>query len=90
MILVSGLDPSVTQEEIRNLFEEHGKVLGVDLVEGQDFGYVRMANEAEGREAIDALHGALCGSDKLTVRAARTRNQREPAGKATLTTVVNE
>jgi RNA recognition motif-containing protein len=89
-ILVSGLDRSVTEEELRQLFEEHGKVLGVDLVEGQDFGYVRMVNEAEGREAIDALDGALCRGVALTVGAARTRHQREPAGKASVTEVVND
>ena len=89
-ILVSGLDPSVTQEELRQLFEEYGKVMGVDFVGGQDFGYVRMTNEAEGREAIDALHGTRCRGITLTVGAARTRRQLEPAEKATVTEVVND
>lgn len=89
-ILVSGLDPSVTQEELRQLFEEYGKVMGVDLVEGQDFGYVRMTNEAEGREAIDALHGSSCRGVTLTVGAARTRHQRESVKKASVAEVVND
>jgi RNA recognition motif-containing protein len=76
-ILVSGLAPSTTQDELRRLFEEHGKVMGVDLVEGQDFGYVRMTNENEGREAIDALDGTTCCGVSLSVGAARTRRQRE-------------
>jgi RNA recognition motif-containing protein len=76
-ILVSGLAPTTTQDELRELFEEHGKVMGVDLVAGQNFGYVRMTHEAEGREAIDALDGATCSGAKLSVEAARTRRQQE-------------
>jgi RNA recognition motif-containing protein len=76
-ILVSGLAPSTTQDELRRLFEEHGNVMGVDLTEGQDFGYVRMTNESEGREAIDALNGTMCCGVTLSVGAARTRRQRE-------------
>lgn len=76
-ILVSGLAPSTTQDELRRLFEEHGKVMGVDLVEGQDFGYVRMTNEGEGRKAIDALDGATCSGVVLTVTAARAGRRRE-------------
>lgn len=76
-ILVSGLTPSTTQDELRQLFEEHGKVMGVDVVEGQEFGYVRMANEGEGRKAIDALDGTMCCGASLTVAAARAGRRRE-------------
>lgn len=76
-ILVNGLSPSIKQDELRRLFEEHGSVIGVDLVEGQDFGYVRMTNEGEGRKAIAALDGTLCSGAILSVGAARTRRQQE-------------
>jgi RNA recognition motif-containing protein len=90
-ILVSGLALSTTQEDLRQLFEEHGSVMGVDLVEGQSFGYVRMTNEGEGRKAIDALDGASCSGVTLSVGAARTRRPREGEGNkaARATEVVN-
>ena len=75
-ILVSGLSSAVTQTELRNMFAEHGSVIGVDLVDGQDFGYVRMMNDSEGKRAIEALDGAQCFDSVLSVSAARTRQQR--------------
>ena len=76
-ILICGLSPSIKQEELRRLFEEHGSVIGVDLVEGQDFGYVRMTNEGEGRKAIQAIDGTLCSGSILSAGAARMRRKRE-------------
>jgi RNA recognition motif-containing protein len=76
-ILVSGLSRSINQDELHQLFEKHGSVLGVDLVDGQDFGYVRMTKEGEGKNAILALDGTLCSGVRLSVGAARAKQQRE-------------
>jgi RNA recognition motif-containing protein len=90
-ILVVGLVPAISKEDLLQLFEEHGSVMGVDMVEGQDFGFVRMTHEGEGRKAIDALDGTYCSGVMLSVGAARTRRQREIEGSevARATEVVN-
>jgi len=91
-ILVSGLSSSVKHSELLRLFEEHGSVIGVDLVEGQDFGFIRMANGEEARKAIKALNGTLCSDATLRICAARARRQREIEGNKgdRLVEVVNE
>ena len=76
-ILRRGLSPSVKQSELRQLFEEHGTVMGVDLAEGQDFGFVRMVDAVQGRKAIDALDGTLCAGITLSVGVAHTRQQQK-------------
>jgi RNA recognition motif-containing protein len=81
-ILVSGLSAFVKQSELLRLFEEYGSVIGVDLVEGQDFGFIRMANDEEARKAIKALDGTSCSDATLSICAAGTRRQRELAAKA--------
>jgi RNA recognition motif-containing protein len=75
-ILVSGLSQCVEQSELRELFEQHGAVMGVDLVEGQEFGFVRMLNEDQGRKAIEALDGAMCSGVTLSVGAMYSKRQR--------------
>ena len=74
-ILVTGLSPSVASSELLRLFAEHGNVIGVDLVEGQDFGFVRMEDAVEARKAISALNGTLCFDATLTICAADSRRQ---------------
>ena len=76
-ILVGGLSSSVKHSELLRLFEEHGSVIGVDLVEGQDFGFIRMANDEEARKAIKALDGTFCSNIILSICAAGTTRQRE-------------
>ena len=79
-IYVGNLPFSATEEEIRELFEQHGTVLSVKLITDREtgrprgFGFVEM--EGDGTQAaIDALNGADFNGRSLRVNEARERTE---------------
>ena len=70
-----------TPEEVRQLFEQHGTVHAVDLVQDREtgrprgFGFVEMDDDAAGA-AIEALDGTDLGGRNLRVNEARPRADR--------------
>lgn len=79
-IYVGNLPFSATDDEVRAMFEEFGKVESVQLITDREsgrprgFGFVEMANGAD--EAIQALHQREMGGRSLNVNEARPRQER--------------
>ena len=79
-IYVGNLPFSSTEDEIRQLFAEHGTVSSVALITDRDtgaprgFGFVEM--EDGGDEAISALNNHEIGGRNLKVNEAKPREQR--------------
>ena len=78
-IYVGNLSYDTTEDELRQLFGQHGEVSSVSLITDREtgrprgFGFVEM----EGADAaITALHNAEVGGRTLTVNEARPRNER--------------
>ena len=82
-IFVGNIAFTTSEDDIRQLFEEHGVVDNVHLItdrytgRSRGFGFVEMPNADEAKAAITALHGADLHSRQLTVNEARPR-EREP------------
>jgi len=70
-IFVGNLSSNVTVDILETLFEAYGDILGIDLAAGQDFGYVRMADDSEAYRAVTALNGKLCGGRMLNITVAQ-------------------
>jgi RNA recognition motif-containing protein len=85
-IYVGNLPFSATEDEIRGLFEPHGRVDKVSIVMDRDtgrprgFGFVEMGDDGEGRAAIEALNGKDFGGRSLTVNEAMPREARSSSG----------
>jgi len=84
-IYVGNLPFSATEQDIRSLFERHGKVESVKLINDREtgkprgFGFVDMSqNEAPG--AIQALNGHQLNGRPLRVNEAQERPQRPRQG----------
>ncbi len=83
-LFVGNLEFRTTEDELRQLFEEHGPVDQVtipkDGYSGQPrgFAFVEMANAADADKAIVALNGMEFGGRKLNVNEARPRPERVP------------
>lgn len=81
-IFVGNLPFSVSQDEVRNLFEQYGEVLSVKLISDREtgrprgFGFVEMSIDEEGNTAIAALNGQQLGGRALRVNEARPREMR--------------
>jgi len=80
-IYVGNLPFSATEEEVRELFEQHGPVSSVKLIADRDTGRPRgfcfVEMEDEGADAaIEALDGNEFGGRGLRVNEARPRTER--------------
>jgi cold-inducible RNA-binding protein len=81
-IYVGNLSFNTAEQELSELFSQHGQVANVAIITDRDtgrsrgFGFVEMADDAEGRAAIEALNGQEIDGRTLTVNEARPRADR--------------
>ncbi|MBM3224723.1 MAG: RNA-binding protein [Candidatus Tectomicrobia bacterium] len=86
-IFVGNIAFTASEEDLRELFEQHGTVDKVDLItdrytgRSRGFGFVEMPNAEEARAAITALTGASLHNRPLTVNEARPREPRREGGR---------
>ena len=77
-LYVGNLPFEASEDDVRELFENHGDVNSVDLITDRQtgrprgFGFVDMPTEAA-EEAIQALDGSSMDGRNLTVNEARPR-----------------
>jgi RNA recognition motif-containing protein len=85
-IYVGNLSRDVTEADLRQLFEAHGKVESVSIItdkfsgESRGFGFVEMSTKAEAEAAIAALNGTELKRRTLTVNEARPRTESRGGG----------
>ena len=81
-LYVGNMPYDTTQDQLRTLFAEAGEVTEVTLITDREtgrpkgFGFVEMATEEGGREAIKRFNGHAMGERTLTVNEARPREER--------------
>ncbi len=79
-LYVGNLDYSTTEQQLHDMFAEHGDVLSASLVldrptgRSRGFAFVEYESNADAERAIGALDGATLGGRQLTVNVARPRN----------------
>jgi len=85
-IYVGNLSFGASEASVRALFETHGTVDRVNICTDRDsgqprgFGFVEMANDAEGQKAIAALNGRDLDGRTLNVNEARPKADRSNGG----------
>ncbi len=78
-IFVGNLPFSATETEIRSLFEQHGTVESLALINDREtgrprgFGFIEMSN-ASAAQAIEKLNGHQMGGRALKVNEAQARS----------------
>jgi cold-inducible RNA-binding protein len=81
-LYVGNLSFETTENDLQDLFEQHGKVSEVALVmdratgRSRGFAFVTMGDTTEGNAAMAALNGKEVGGRTLTVNEARPREER--------------
>jgi RNA recognition motif-containing protein len=81
-IYIGNLPFSSTEEEIRELFAQHGDIHSVKLITDREtgrprgLGFIEMDDAAAG-PAIEALNGADFGGRSLRVNEAKERRERK-------------
>ena len=85
-IYVSNLNFRTRGESLQTLFGEYGEVSSANIITDREtgrsrgFGFVEMPNDAEARQAIEALNGQDLGGRKAVVNEARPREERPRTG----------
>ena len=81
-IYVGNLPFSATDADLRSLFGEYGTIVSASVISDRDtgrsrgFGFVELADDTLGRQAIGKLDGYDWDGRRLTVNEARPRNSR--------------
>jgi cold-inducible RNA-binding protein len=81
-IYVGNFSFSLTESELRSLFEPYGSIESASIATDRDsgrsrgFGFVSMPNDDEAEKAMAALNGKDSGGRALTVNEARPQAQR--------------
>ena len=85
-IFVGNFAFSMTEGELRSMFEPHGQVESVTIVTDRDtgrsrgFAFVEMTDNGAADKAIAALNGMDSGGRPLTVNEARPKMERGREG----------
>ena len=85
-IYVGNLSYDTTQEDLRELFAQHGEVSDLHVPTDREtgrprgFAFVEMPDDGQAQAAIDALNGKDVGGRELTVNKARERSDRPRGG----------
>lgn len=83
-IYVSNLTEDVTEEQIRQLFEQHGQVMSVRLPRSRatgkhkGYGFVMMPGIVESQSAISSLNRRVWKGKELVVKESFTRTDGLP------------
>ncbi|XP_034597428.1 polyadenylate-binding protein RBP47 isoform X2 [Setaria viridis] len=75
-VYVGGLDPNVSEEELRKAFAKYGDLASVKIPVGKQCGFVQFVNRADAEEALQGLNGSTIGK-----QAVRLSWGRSPASK---------
>jgi len=82
-IYVGNLNYTTTESTLRDLFEELGTVLAVNLITDRDtgrskgFGFVEMEDDSAAQKAISQLDGQIVDQRPIKVAEARPQQSRE-------------
>lgn len=80
-IYVGNVDFKATEDQLMELFSQYGDVKSVKIItdkvtgRSKGFAFVEMANDADGKGAVEALNGYNLNSRDISVSVARPREE---------------
>ena len=81
-LYVGGLPYSTSENDLHDLFQEHGTVVSSVIISDRDsgrskgFGFVEMSTQEEAQNAVSKLNGENLGGRSIVVNEARERAHR--------------
>ena len=85
-LYVGGLAYSVNEQQLTDLFSQHGTVESAKVItdkfsgQSKGFGFVEMGSDEEAQKAITALNGTEQDGRSITVNEARPQEPRSGSG----------
>lgn len=81
-LYVGNLSFNTSEEKLRELFAEAGKVDSVDMITDREtrlpkgFAFITMSNQAEAEKAIQMFNGKMVDNREIKVNIAKPREER--------------
>ena len=85
-LFVAKLSSSTTDDDFQELFSKQGEVTSAKVIidretgNSKGFGFVEMADDSEGQEAIEALNDSELDGNQIVVKKANPRNENRGGG----------
>ncbi|MBP7735936.1 MAG: RNA-binding protein [Spirochaetes bacterium] len=82
-IYAGNLSYQMSDDTLRDLFQQHGEVMSVKIIRYPDsgkskgFGFIEMANDTEADDAIQKLNGSEIQGRSIRVNVARPKKNGE-------------
>ncbi len=86
-IYIGNLSPEVTDEDLKQVFENFGQVVSARVIkdrysgQSRGFGFVEMPNSVEAQVAIGGLNGKDLKGGTIKVSEARSRTEGDRRGE---------
>lgn len=85
-LYVGGLPYSTTEQQLSELFSQHGSVASAKVItdkftgQSRGFGFVEMSTDGEAQKAITAMNGTQMDGRTITVNEAKPQEKRTGGG----------
>ena len=79
-LYVGNLTYSVSEDQLKELFSEHGTVESVKVIEQKGFAFVEMSSSEEAQAALDALNQSMFEGRTMHIDEARPMQPRRDFG----------
>lgn len=80
-LYIGNLKYSVTSEQLKEFFSQHGRVKHANVVEGKGFGFVELSTPEEAEAVREALNGVEFMGRALRIDEARSSRSRQRTGR---------
>lgn len=77
-VFVGGLDSSVKDQDLRQIFGQYGDLVSVKIPVGKGCGFVQFVNRSSAEDAIQKLHGSVIGQQTVRLSWGRSPANKQP------------
>ncbi|KAA3467480.1 polyadenylate-binding protein RBP45C [Gossypium australe] len=76
-IFVGGLDPSVSEDQLKQIFSQLGEVVHVKIPANKHCGFVQYANRASAEQSLSVLNGTVLGGRNVRLSWGRSPSSKQ-------------
>ncbi|GLT83535.1 hypothetical protein SLE2022_018210 [Rubroshorea leprosula] len=76
-VFVGGLDPSVTEDQLKQVFSQVGELVHVKIPVGKHCGFVQFANRTTAEQALSMLNGSVLGGRNIRLSWGRSPSSKQ-------------
>lgn len=79
-VFVGGLDPCVSEDELKDSFSQYGDIASVKIPVGKQCGFVQFVHRNNAEEALQSLNGSVIGKQAVRLSWGRNTSNKQSRG----------